>query len=107
MAAKTRNTFTSALALKRELERIRDRGFAIDDEEIEDGIRCVAAPVLNPANHAVAAINVSGPSSRITPNRFQLIGQTVLKAAQELSAHIGHQDGPPSTSTRKRVSSRT
>jgi DNA-binding IclR family transcriptional regulator len=42
MEAKTRNTFTSAVALKRELERIRDRGYAIDDEENEDGIRCVA-----------------------------------------------------------------
>jgi IclR family transcriptional regulator, KDG regulon repressor len=102
MEARTRNTFTSALALKRELERICDRGYAIDDEEIEDGIRCVSAPILNQANRAVAAISVSGPSSRITPNRFELIGKTVLKAARELSAHIGHQNGPSSSVKRKR-----
>jgi DNA-binding IclR family transcriptional regulator len=104
MEARTRNTFTSALALKRELERIRDRGYAIDDEEIEDGIRCVSAPILNSVNRAVAAISVSGPSSRITPNRFELIGKTIVKAARELSAHVGHQAGPPSTSVRRKRS---
>jgi DNA-binding IclR family transcriptional regulator len=102
MEARTRNTFTSALALKRELERIRDRGYAIDDEEIEDGIRCVSAPILNRTNRAVAAISVSGPSSRITPNRFELIGKTVLKAAREVSGYIGHQDGPSGSVKRKR-----
>ena len=102
MEARTKNTFTSALALKRELERIRDRGYAIDDEEIEDGIRCVSAPILNLAGRAVAAISVSGPSSRITPNRFELIGMAVLKAAQELSAQIGREHALPSGSVRRK-----
>ena len=91
MEARTRNTITNVLALKRELERIRDREFAIDDEEIEDGVRCIAAPILNANNRAVAALSVSGPSSRITPDRFQLIGKTMLKTAQELSTRIGRQ----------------
>lgn len=89
MQARTRNTITSVLSLKRELGRVHDRGYAIDDEEIEDGIRCISAPVLNPADRAVAAISISGPSSRVTPDRFQIIGKTVMKAADELSAHIG------------------
>jgi IclR family acetate operon transcriptional repressor len=84
------------------LERIRDRGYAIDDEEIEDGIRCVSAPILNLADRAVAAISVSGPSSRITPNRFELIGTTVLKAARELSAQIGREHALPSGSVRRK-----
>ena len=88
---RARNTITNVPALKRELERIRVRGYAIDDEEIEDGIRCISAPILNPAGRAVAAISVSGPASRITPNRFQLIGKTVKRAALELSAHLGHR----------------
>lgn len=90
MEARTRNTITNVLAIKRELEKIRDRGYAIDDEEIEDGIRCVSAPILDSANRAAAAISVSGPSSRITPDRFQLIGKTVKRAALELSAHLGY-----------------
>jgi IclR family transcriptional regulator, KDG regulon repressor len=91
LEARAKNTITSVPALKRELERIRDRGYAIDDEEIEDGIRCISAPILNPAGRAVAAMSVSGPASRITPNRFQLIGKTVKRAALELSAHLGHR----------------
>ena len=94
MEARTRNTITNVLSLKRELERIRDRGYSIDDEEIEDGIRCISAPILNPANRAVAAISTSGPSSRITPNRFQSIGKTLLKAAEEISTHIGYRSAP-------------
>jgi len=91
MEARTRNTITNVLTLKRELERVRDRGYAIDDEEIEEGIRCIAAPILNASELAVAAVSVSGPSSRITPDRYQLIGKTMMKAAQELSARLGHQ----------------
>ncbi len=91
MEARTRNTITNVLALKRELERTRNRGYAIDDEEIEDGVRCIAAPILNTSSRSVAAVSVSGPSSRITPDRFQLIGKTMLKAAQELSTRIGRQ----------------
>jgi DNA-binding IclR family transcriptional regulator len=102
MEARTRNTITNVLALKRELGRIRDRGFAIDDEEIEDGVRCIAAPVLNASSRAVAAVSVSGPSSRITPDRFQLIGKTMMKAAQELSTRIGRQAAPAEPTKRKR-----
>jgi DNA-binding IclR family transcriptional regulator len=91
MEARTRNTITNVLAFKRELERVHDRGYAIDDEEIEEGIRCIAAPVLSANDFAVAAISVSGPSSRITPDRYQLIGKTMMKAAQELSVRLGHQ----------------
>ena len=69
MEARTRNTITNILAFKRELERIRDRGYAIDDEEIEEGIRCIAAPILNASDCAVAALSVSGPSSRIHSDR--------------------------------------
>ncbi len=105
MEARTKNTITSILSLKRELERIRDRGYAIDDEEIEDGIRCISAPILNPESHAVAAISVSGPSSRITPGRFQLIGKTILKAAQELSTRIGHKSTALPVAGRKRKAS--
>ncbi|HTV03756.1 MAG TPA: IclR family transcriptional regulator [Acidobacteriaceae bacterium] len=95
MQARTRNTVTSVPALKRELKRIRDRGFAIDDEEIEEGIRCIAAPILDSSDRAVAAMSISGPSSRITPERFQSIGKRVLKAAHELSVCVGHKSAAP------------
>ena len=101
MEARTRNTITNVLTLKRELERIRERGYAIDDEEIEEGIRCIAAPVLGAGDRAVAAISVSGPSSRITPDRYQMIGKTMMNAAQELSVRLGHQVIPVEPRRRK------
>ncbi len=91
MEARTRNTITNVLGLKRELKRVRGRGYAIDDEEIEEGIRCIAAPILDAGGHAVAAISISGPSSRITPDRYEQIGETMLKTARELSIRTGHQ----------------
>src|SRR5271170_886165 len=103
MEARTKNTITNVLALKRELETIRERGYAIDNEEIEDGVRCIAAPILNGRGRAVAAVSVSGPSSRITPARFQLIGKTMVKGARELSARLGNQAVPSSPIKRKRA----
>jgi DNA-binding IclR family transcriptional regulator len=102
MEARTRNTITNVLALKRELERTRDRGYAIDDEEIEEGIRCVAAPIFNASDRAVAAMSVSGPSTRIHFDRYQVIGKTVTKAALELSARLGHQASSSEPARRKR-----
>jgi DNA-binding IclR family transcriptional regulator len=87
---------------KRELEPIRNRDYAIDDEEIEDGVRCITAPILNARNRAIAALSVSGPSSRITPDRFQLIGRAMLKAAHELSTRIGRQATASPSVKRKR-----
>jgi DNA-binding IclR family transcriptional regulator len=102
MEARTRNTITRLPALKRELTIIRDRGFAIDNEEIEEGIRCVAAPILDASDRAVAAMSISGPSSRITPARFQSIGKTLLEAAQELSVCIGRGMPAPEPVKRRR-----
>jgi IclR family transcriptional regulator, KDG regulon repressor len=106
LEARTRNTITNVLALKRELERIRDRGYAIDDEEIEVGVRCVSAPILNSSQRAVAAMSISGPSSRVTPDRFQVIGQAILKAAREISNRLGHQAAPTVLFTAERPSSK-
>lgn len=102
MEARTRNTITSVLSLKRELERVRDRGYAVDDEEIEEGVRCISAPILDPSDRAVAAISISGPAARVAPNRFQTIGKTVLKAAEELSIHLGRIVPPTCFASRKR-----
>ncbi|XVQ10815.1 IclR family transcriptional regulator [Spirillospora sp. CA-255316] len=64
MEAQTPNTFTDPEALLAELERIRERGYAVDDEEQEIGVRCVAVPL--PGAPALTALSVSGPSARMT-----------------------------------------
>ncbi|MFC5749215.1 IclR family transcriptional regulator [Actinomadura rugatobispora] len=64
MEAQTPNTFTDPEALLAELERIREQGYAVDDEEQEIGVRCVA--VALPGAPALTALSVSGPSARMT-----------------------------------------
>ncbi len=85
----TPRTITSASALKKQLKRIRQRGFSVDDEEAVLGARCIAAPVLNAAHEAVAAISLAGPTARITQNRIRELGAAVMAAAQLISARMG------------------
>jgi IclR family KDG regulon transcriptional repressor len=98
--ARTKNTITNVLALKQELKTTIERGYAVDNEEIEDGVRCIAAPVLNANGRAIAAMSVSGPSSRIIPARFPLIGETMRKAAGELSVRLGYSVVPLASARR-------
>ncbi len=75
--------------LFRELERIRRQGYAVDDEEACMGLRCIASVVYNDCSEPVAAISVSGMTSRLTDDRLAGLGQTVREVAAELTAAIG------------------
>jgi DNA-binding IclR family transcriptional regulator len=87
----TKNTITSAAELKAELKAIRSRGYAIDDEEKEEGLRCVSAAVRGHSGKLFAAMSVSGPAFRMTKERIPEIGQEVMRAANELSAELGYE----------------
>ena len=87
---KTENTITSRHQLKDHLSLVRSRGYAIDDEEGERGIRCVAAPVRNEIGQTVAAVSISGPAIRITRERIQeSLKDEVIAAALEISKKLG------------------
>lgn len=75
--------------LFRELEKIRKQGFAIDDEEACMGLRCIAAVVYNDCAEPLAAISVSGMTSRLTDDRLPEIGQIVREVAGELTVALG------------------
>jgi DNA-binding IclR family transcriptional regulator len=90
----TENTITSPTALRTELRTIRSRGFAIDDEEKEVGLRCVGAAVRGHSGKLIAAISVSGPAFRVTKERIPDIGKAVMRAASELSVELGYQAAP-------------
>src|SRR5207302_3715803 len=75
--------------LFRELAAIRKQGFAVDDEEAEMGLRCVAAVVYNALAEPLAAISVSGLTSRVTDGRLPDIGRVVRDVAAELTAALG------------------
>lgn len=86
----TGNTITQRTALRDELARVRKRGYSVDNQEKEQGVRCVAAPVLGHTNRVVAAISVSGASQRITMDRVHLLGPVVIEQASKISADLGY-----------------
>jgi DNA-binding IclR family transcriptional regulator len=89
LRALTDKTLVSRAALVADLERIRVRGYAIDDEEIERGLRCVGAPVRDYTGLVIGAVSVSGPAFRIPKTRVSALGAAVMAVARELSAELG------------------
>lgn len=85
----TARTITSPAALREELARIREQGYAVDDEEHRQGIRCVAAPVASAQGYAVAAVSVSGLTTQIHPGIYAELGRAVRQTARELARHLG------------------
>lgn len=75
--------------LFKELDKIRKQGFAVDDEEACMGLRCIAAVVYNDCAEPLAAISVSGMTSRLTDDRLPEIGQIVREVACELTLALG------------------
>ncbi len=91
---RTENTITDPQVLKAHLKTIRAQGYAVDDEENERGIRCVAAPVFNESGKPVAAISISGPAFRITKKVIQeTLRKEVVETALKISKRLGYQEG--------------
>jgi DNA-binding IclR family transcriptional regulator len=91
---RTERTLSTIEEVLGDLERVRARGYAIDDEEAEPGLRCVAAPVCDRHGDPVYAISVSGPATRVTPQTVPQIGAEVAVAAHAVSSALGYQDVP-------------
>src|SRR5204863_6621100 len=87
----TRRTLTTPAELLAELRAVRARGYAIDDEENEDAVRCVGAAIVDSAGRPVAAISVSGPSFRITKEKVAAVARAVKAAARGVSTQLGHR----------------
>ncbi|MBD3680167.1 MAG: IclR family transcriptional regulator [Rhodobacteraceae bacterium] len=85
----TDSTITDPAAMRADLEAIRARGYALDDEERTSGMRCIAAPVRNHFGEAVAGVSVSGPTHRVTPDRVDALGALVREAARAISHGLG------------------
>ena len=75
--------------LFKELQTIRRQGYAVDDEEARIGLRCVAAVVYDHHAEPLAAISISGMTSRVTDERLPAIGRIVREVAAELTAALG------------------
>ena len=85
----TPKTITTPERLAAELAATRERGYAIDDEEHAEGMRCVAAPLWDEHGEPWAAISLAGPTSRITPERVAELGHLVRATAADLTRALG------------------
>ena len=86
----TANTISDPQKLMDELAQIRTRGYAIDDEEIEAGLRCVAAPIRDHSGQVVAAISVAAPVQRMTKKTVQATIPSVQASAESISRRLGY-----------------
>ena len=86
----TPSTITDRAELKRQLQQIAEQGYAIDNEELDVGVRCVGAPIRDYTRRIVGAVSISGPSMRFSDERMdkELI-PLVKRAAEEISTKLG------------------
>ena len=89
LAAFTARTITDRARLAEELAAIRAQGWAMDDEERTEGMRCVAAPIFNEFREAVAGVSVSGPTVRMARRSVAELGGRVRAAADRITRAIG------------------
>lgn len=85
----TLRTITSKNVLLEQLEKIRLQGFALDDEEIFTGVRCVVAPIRDYKGNVIASIGISGSANRIEISNIEEYAQAVMAAAKDISEKLG------------------
>ncbi len=90
----TAKTITGAEEFARELERTRERGYGLDDEEHSVGGRCVGAPIFDHMGQPVAAISVSTPLQRIPMSEVPVVAEMVRETAKAISLRLGYVQKP-------------
>jgi IclR family acetate operon transcriptional repressor len=91
----TARTITRPDRLLAELSSIRERGFAVDNEEFYAGMRCIAAPVFDENGEAAAAMSISGLITQVTEDRVEVYAALVVECSLELSVHLGYRRAIP------------
>jgi DNA-binding IclR family transcriptional regulator len=100
LARHTRNTIVSHRRLEAELRRVRRLGYAIDDEEHIQGIRCIAMPVLGYAGQVIASMCALGPKSRVTHQRLRELRRPLAELTHEFSLQLCRADRNGATTNR-------
>lgn len=88
--AYTPNTIRDEAGLAAELEKVRGAGYALDREELERGLCCIAAPVRDHSGRVVAALGLAGPANRLTERRLRQLAAPVTGASDALSRNLGY-----------------
>jgi len=89
LASFTIKSVTSPDELCRQLATIREQGYAVDNEEFEEGLCAISAPIYNRQGRVIAAVGNPSPNSRMTPERVQEIAEAIKEAARAISHRMG------------------
>jgi DNA-binding IclR family transcriptional regulator len=85
----TPHTLVERRKLLHELARIRAQGYSVDNQEMEKGVRCVAAPVTDHRGETAGVVSISGAAMRISPQRIKLFAKSVMHCSQAISRDLG------------------
>jgi DNA-binding IclR family transcriptional regulator len=86
----TDKTITEKDEFLKELSQVRQKGFALDLEENEYGITCIAVPIFDHLGKVIAAVSISGPTMRMTDDRMNTLKSIMVKTGKAVSARLGH-----------------
>lgn len=100
----TSHTITSVSAMKAELQRVREAGFAVTKEEWRSGVWSIAAPIFGPSGSVVAGIGISGPTHRMRPRLLKEFKPIVIAAAARVSEQLGNRRPLPAASAPRKAS---
>jgi DNA-binding IclR family transcriptional regulator len=92
MEKNTENTITSIDKFLAHLKKVKKQGYAVDDEEQEEDIRCIAGPIFNHRGEVVAAFSISAPITRMTESRMKELAKLVVEYSQKMSRSLGYSN---------------
>jgi IclR family transcriptional regulator, KDG regulon repressor len=87
-------TITDKNEFLKELEEVKQKGYALDLEENEYGIRCIAVPIFDYSGSVVAAVSISGPTIRMTDERIRTLQERIQAIGKQISARLGYRNKP-------------
>lgn len=90
MPVHTVHTITDKDDLLHELQMVREKGYALDLEENENGITCIAAPIFNHTGKVMAAVSISGPTLRMTDDRLDQLKSRMIQTGLKISNRLGY-----------------
>jgi len=86
----TENTITDKGELEKELDKVKEQGFALDREENEKDVRCIAAPIRNYQGEVIAALSISSPTFRIDKNAQNNLKEALIETSEKISKRLGY-----------------
>ena len=86
----TENTITDKMDLEKELDKVKEQGFALDNEETQKDVRCVAAPIRNYQGEVIAALSISIPIFRLYKNRQNDLKKALIETSKKISKRLGY-----------------